>query len=303
MATPTPTKTPTLYNIDLSKTPTLYPMSTPTATTMVPSTIASRGTVDPNAQAPNAPANIPPVANTGGVFDGMLFILNSLKSSAGTTPAINTANVSNSLAAVNSSATQVLNNQGALNNIIDDETNVLNNRLQDMNNSVNAAQRNLMLNESSRLKTQDYNIILYYFIAMIVFLNTITVLNRWYPYLSRESFDLIIIFTVFFVLYKVYWKYTDIANRDVINYNEVSLPKPGNVSMSQQQIISQNNYNNQQLANQGMIFNFSKSDDQCSQPATATLATATPVPAVSGFTTMNELQPNSFNEFENYSRI
>ena len=260
---------------------------------MVPVRITTSSTVDVN-----TPANIPPVANTGGVFDGLLFILNSLTSPSGTTPPVNTANVSNSLAAVNSSATQVLNNQGTLNNIIDDETNVLNNRLQEMNNSVNAAQRNLMLNESSRLKSQDYNTILYYFIAMIVFLNTITVLNRWYPYLSRESFDLIIIFTVFFVLYKLYWKYADIANRDMINYNEVSLPKPGNVSMSQQQIISQNNYNTQQLANQGMIFNFSKSDDQCSQQTTAT-----PVPAVSGFTTMNELQPNSFNEFENYSRI
>jgi len=293
MATPTMTMTMTPTQTltpgpTPSKTPTLYPIATSTPT------------ITPSMANPNTPANIQPVANTGGVFDGMLFILNSLNSSTGTTPSINTANVSNSLASVNSSATQVLNNQGVLNNIIDDETDVLNNRLQDMNNSVNAAQRNLMLNESSRLKTQDYNVILYYFIGMIVFLNTITVLNRWYPYLSREMFDLIIIFTVFFVLYKVFWKYTDIANRDTINYNELSLPKPSNVSMSQQQIISQNNMNNRQLANQGMIFNFPKNNDQCSQQATAT---PTANSGVNGFTIMDELQPNSFNEFENYSKI
>jgi hypothetical protein len=295
--TPTPSKTPTLYNTDISKTPTIYPISTPTSNPSTSTTMTNPLTVNSN-----APANIQPVANTGGVFDGMLFILNSLNSPPGLTPPINTANVSNSLAGINSSATQVLNNQGVLNNIIDDETEVLNNRLQDMNNSVNAAQRNLMLNESSRLKSQDYNVILYYFIGMIVFLNTITVLNRWYPYFSREMFDLIIIFTVFFVLYKVFWKYTDIVNRDTINYNELSLPKPGNVSMSQQQIISQNNINNRQLANQGMIFNFPKNNEQCSQQVTAAPVTTANM-AVNGFTTMNELQPNSFNEFENYSKI
>lgn len=276
MDTPTPTNTMTPTN---TPTPTIYSSTASPTTTLKPLI----------------------VENKGGVFDGMLFILNSLTGSSGTTPPINTAKLSNSLAEVNGSATKILNNQGVLNNIIDDETNVLHNRLQNMDNSVNAAERNLMMNESSRLKSEDYNVILYYFIAMIVFLNTITVLNRWYPFFTREFFDLIIIFTVFFVLYKVFWKYTDIMNRDMINYNELSLPKPNNVSMSQQQIISQNNMNNRQLANQGMIFNFSKSNDQCPQPTT--IGPVTTAQSVSGFTTMNETQPNSFYEFENYSRI
>jgi hypothetical protein len=197
-----------------------------------------------------------------------------------------------------------LNNQGTLNSIIDDESNVLSARLQNMNDSVNAAQRNLMLNESARLKTQDYNIILYYFIGLIVFLNTLTILNRWYSIFSKEVFDLIIIFVVFYVLYKVYWKYADIMNRDSLNYNEVSLPKPGNVAMSQQQIISQNNLNNQMLAGQGRIFNLPNNNGQCTEPNLPLSAvTFTPVPSADGFAVMNEILPNSFNEFEHYSRI
>jgi hypothetical protein len=296
--TPTPTSTMT------SLTPTT---GTPTTTNTSTMTTATPTTATPTTATPGSTTtthfnrNITPVPNTGGIFDGLLFVLNSLNLSGGTTPPVNTANLSDSLASINSSATEVLNNQGTLNSIVDEETNVLNARLQNMNDSVNAAQRNLMLNESARLKTQDYNTILYYFIGLIVFLNALTILNRWYSIFSKEMFDLIIIFTVFYVFYVVYWKYADILNRDVLNYNEISLPKPGNVAMSQQQIISQNNLNNQMLAGQGRIFNLPNNNGQCAEPNSPKLST--PVPTISGFTLMNEIKPNSFNEFEHYSRI
>jgi len=299
--TPTPTPTPTITR---TLTPTITTTQTPTPTntqTSTTTTLSAQPSVQQNNNPQpeqNAPAIIPPVENTGGIFDGLLYILNSLNKMNGKINPINTANLSNSIASLNSSANQVLNDQGTLNNIIDEETNTLNTRLQNMNNSANAAQRNLILNESARLKTQDYNTILYYFIGLIIFLNTIIVLNRWFAFLSRETLVLIIIFVVFFALYKIYWKYADISNRDAINYNEVSLPKPDNVSLSAQQIISQNNINNQQLAGKGMIFNLlNNNNNQCPQITTATPA------AISGFTLMNEIQPNSFNEFENYSKI
>jgi hypothetical protein len=305
MATPTPTLTPTVTSSTTTVGPTMT--ITPSTTTVGPSTTSSMSypSTTSTPYDSNVLANIAPVANTGGIFDGMSYILNSLIKQDGKIDPIKTAELSNELSSLNDSASNVLNNQGTLNNIVKEETTALNNRLQNMNNSVNAAQRNLMLNESARLKSQDYNTIIYYFIGLIIFINMLMVLNRWFPYLSRETIDLIIIFTVFFVLYKIYWKFTDISIRDNINYNEVSLPKPDNVSLSNQQIISQNNINNQQLAGKGMIFNLlnkgtnnNNNNNQCPQ-----ITTATPTPTISGFTVMNEIQPNSFNEFENYSKI
>lgn len=306
--TPTPSITPTQTqtpSYTLTQTPSYTPTQTPSYT---PTTTQSRGTV----QVPAVPGVVPgagqvpgssqvtPAANSGGVFDGLLGILKSL---GGSVPGINTNGLSDSLSTMNSSATMVLNNQGTLNNIIDDETRELNLRLQNMNDSATAAQRNLILNESARLRTQDYNTILFYFIGLIIFLNALTVLNRWYHFLSREVYDLIIIFTVFFVFVRSFWKYTDIASRDMINYNELSLPRPSNVSLTQDQIISQNNFNQRQLANKGMLFNL----PQANCPVLAPSPMVTPT-ITNGFTLLSEVDyndvvPNSFNEFDNYSKI
>jgi hypothetical protein len=124
---------------------------------------------------------------------------------------------------------------------------------QNMNGTVDAEKRNITLNESVRLRTADYNIMLYYFVGMMVMLSLILLLKNWLTIVPSFVYETLIIVVVVVFLYFIYKKYVDISNRDSINYNEVSMPVPNNVGLDSQQIADRTKQNLNSMAGGGSL--------------------------------------------------
>jgi hypothetical protein len=262
----------------------------------------------------NGSPNIQTTASSG-IFNGLSYMLNSLNSSAGGN-SIDTAALNSGLKTLDGTASGALNNQNTLNSILEEETTDLHNRIQNMNGSVDAAKRTLELNESVRKRSEDYNILLYYFITMMVIISVLSIFNRLLPILSGGVFDVFLVLIACIFLLLIINKYISIANRDLINYDEVALPKPSNVSLSNAQIVAQNNKNLKSLAGTGMIFNLPQPAPlNCPNQPAHPIATTQPPSSTqttninttttmqNGFTLMSEVEPNSFYEYSNYSSL
>ena len=124
---------------------------------------------------------------------------------------------------------------------------------QNMNGTVDAEKRNITLNESVRLRTADYNIMLYYFVGMMVILSLILLLKNWLTIVPSFIYETLIIVVVVVFLYFIYKKYVDISNRDSINYNEVSIPVPDNVGLDSQQVADRSKQNLRSIAGGGSL--------------------------------------------------
>jgi len=196
---------------------------------------------------------------------------------------------------LNDNAISVLNQQNAIDTIITQETDYLDKELSDVSTSVAAAQRTLMLNESVRLRTQDYNMILYYFILLIVIVNVMVIMNRMFPLVSEGMLYFLIIITIAVFLYFIIRTLIMIYNRDNIDYSKLDFPNPTNVNLPVDSIIAQNKINNKNIPGQGIMYDLPP--QQC-PPAAAPATTMK-----SGFTLMDDSQaePNGDYEFRNYS--
>lgn len=251
-------------------------------------------TSQPNIQTTNSSPTTttnPPTAQSSGLFNGFSYILNSLNSNAGSN-SIDTGALSSGLAALDTNATGALNYQNTLNDVLQQETVDLNDRIQNMNGSVDAAKRTLLLNESVRERTQAYNTILYYFIGMLVLVSALSIINRIMPILSSGFFDVILVVIVCVFIILIFNKYVEIANRDIINYEEVALPKPDNVGLTNAQIMALNDKNRRSLAGSGMIFNLPQ--QSCPQQIVATPAdTMMPVTTMALSTTLSPMVQDS----------
>jgi hypothetical protein len=225
--------------------------------------------------------------STPGPLVGLAQIINNLNQQAGSS-AIDTTGLLSSLTA--------LQGNSLPGGTIQEEADYLRGRIQNMDGSVGMAKRNLLLNESDRLRSQDYNYILYLFIGMLIIIIILTILNRWFPGLPYGvlEYTIVIVVLIFFIL--MYNKYVAISNRDTINYNEVALPPPNNVNLSQQQINEQNARSSKTMAGGGYLLNFSSNNQNC--PAQVTTPSTS-----NGFTLLKDAQPNSFYEYNSYSPV
>lgn len=267
--------------------------------------------------------------NNSGPFSVVQSVLgnaNLYSGTAGVPPATKTQldSLYSNLVSLNNSSGAVLNGQDTLYNIISNETGVLKGRIDKMNHDTESAKRALRLNEYSRMKSTDYNKILYYFIALMVSISIIFICKKIIPGIPNMVYETLIVVLVCLCLYFSYYKYADITRRDLIYYDELSVPLPSNVSLSDKQINAANISNNPVGAGYsglGMCANSSCCDEvtatwdeasgRCVSIAnrniTATPKSTTPTPTttrvISGFTLMNPVEPNSYNEYQNYSPI
>jgi hypothetical protein len=210
---------------------------------------------------------------TNGTFDAILSDLNNLNTKYGST-----LDITKLIVGLNEIKSYD-QNQNIMDNVLEKEDKELNDRLKKMNYTIDTSKRNYILNESVRLKTADYNVMLYYFILMMMTISFLLVFNKLVPIVPSAIMEMFIIVIVCTFLFLIYKKYVDIANRDIINYNEVSLVYPDNVSLNDKQIAELNKQN----SGNGTLFNLNpvKCDQNKEMPVNMTTTpvnmTTTPV--------------------------
>ena len=228
------------------------------------------------------------------------------------------SNLYSSLTSLNNSSNSVLNGQNTLNNIITNEMTDLNNRINKITEETDSAKRILQLNEYSRLKTADYNYILYYVIGTIILLNILFIIKKIIPGIPSSFYEITIVVIICISLYLIYYRYMDILKRDIIYYDELAIPNPSNINLNQNQINSVNagngittnvvqNSGSNICANETCCDNVTTTWDtiqkQCVSIDQETSLTNQRNTSVQAFTLMDEVQPNYFNEFSNYSQV
>jgi hypothetical protein len=211
--------------------------------------------------------------STNGSFDGIISDLKNLNETYG--EMLNTEKLIAGLDKLNSYET----NDSIMENVLQQERADLNLRMQNMNDTVDTSKRILLLNESDRLRTADYNSMLYYFVIMIVLVSIIAVIKNVFKFLPSAAFEFSIIVVVSIFLYLIYRKYVGIVNRDVINYNEMAIPNPDNVALTDQQINSIHKKNSGALGGGGSLMNLQpvKCDNKSDAPATTPMMFTTPM--------------------------
>jgi hypothetical protein len=307
----TPTMTPTI-------TPTMTRTITPTMTRTMTPTMTR--TMTPTMKSTNSNPPIAGEINDSGTFALLQTILGNAKSSpytAGIPQDMQNSisNLYNKLGSLNNSSVAVLNGQNTLNSIIDNETQNINSQLESINTDIDSSKRILQLNEYSRMKTADYNSILYYIIAVMVTISLLFIIKKLIPGIPSSFIELTIITSVFLCVYCVYHTYMKMYNRDIIYYDQISVPNPENINLNQNQINSVNAGNGINISNPNSCVGSSCCDEttlwdpvqsQCVSMEEASIllasrsTTSTPI---QGFTLMESVQPNSYFEFSNYSQV
>jgi hypothetical protein len=236
------------------------------------------------------------------------------------------------LVSLNNNSNASLNGQEVLNNIITNETDYLTNNINEISQQTESAKRIVQLNEYSRLRSADYYSILYYVIGTIIIINILIILKKKFTVISKDLTELTIIILVSICLYIVYLKMKDIQRRDTIYYNELAVPNPTNINLDNNQINSVNAANGisstglnvsgiSTCSNETCCDNRTSQWDSVQQQCVSAeekisllsrrsstkspiLSGMTMTPTIKdGFTSMNEIQPNSYFEFSNYSLV
>ena len=317
------TMTPTMITtMTPTMTTTMTPTMTPTmTTTMTPTmTTTMTPTMTPTMRSTNSNPPIAGEINNSGTFALLQTILGNVKSSPSSTGIPqdmqnSISNLYNKLGSLNNSSVAVLNGQNTLNSIIDNETQNINTQLESINTDIDSSKRILQLNEYSRMKTADYNSILYYIIALMVTISLLFIIKKLIPGIPSSFFELTIIISVFLCVYFVYNTYMKIYNRDIIYYDQIAVPNPKNINLNQNQINSVNAGNGMNIPNPNSCVASSCCDEttmwdpvqsQCVSLEEGSILSAgrltTSAPR-QGFTLMNSVQPNSYFEFTNYSQV
>ena len=226
------------------------------------------------------------------------------------------------LASLNNTSNAVLNGQDVLNTIITNETNYLEDNINQISEQTESAKRIVQLNEYSRLKSQDYYSILYYSIITVVIVNILLIIKKNTTIISNDFIELTIIIFVSICIYSIYLKMKDISRRDTIYYDELAVPNPSNINLDNNQINSVNAANGISSTGLNVSGISTCSNDTCCDNITSKWdlvlqqcvsaeeensllmrRASSSTPVRNGFTIMNEIQPSSYYEFSNYSPL
>jgi hypothetical protein len=143
----------------------------------------------------------------------------------------------NNLQAIIAATTNTLaSSQRTDSNLHTDQANVLRvvttekQRLDDKKDSVNnaiAGQRRLIsLNDSQRMKNNDYTTILMILVICFSILIALSIINKLVPVIPSIIIYVLYILVSVTAVIMIYTKYADIISRDNINYNEIDLQGP-----------------------------------------------------------------------------
>lgn len=210
--------------------------------------------------------------------------------------------------------------------VVDTEKQRLEQKKQTIDNALDGQKRLITLNESYRLRNNDYTSILVSSVISLTVLIIASMIGRNFPIVPSLLIDLIYIITIGITLFIIYNKYLDIINHDRIYYNELSLDGPK--TLTPEQIAKQTADAQQKAINSSKANLLSTINvEGCVGPLCcsgesywdADKSICTTGNTVTGFTTLNLaygngefllkptitdiIMPNSPNEFGRYGKI
>ena len=132
----------------------------------------------------------------------------------------------NALSDSKKTAGNLFTEQTAMQKIVDTENNRLIKKKQTIDNALDGQRRLITLNDSYRLRNNDYTYILAVWVICFTILIALSIIRRNFPIIPSLLIDLLFIVFIFGSIIISYTKYLDISNRDRIYYNEINLDNP-----------------------------------------------------------------------------
>lgn len=123
-------------------------------------------------------------------------------------------------------ADNVYTEQQKMTDIVNTEKDRLDKKKETINNALDGQKRLITMNESYRLRNNDYTIILVTIVISFTTLLALTMISKNFPIIPSFIFDILFVIIISYTLFKIYNKYLDILTHDRINYNELNLDSP-----------------------------------------------------------------------------
>lgn len=116
--------------------------------------------------------------------------------------------------------------QSKMLNIVNVEKERLEKKKQSIDNALDGQKRLITLNDSYRLRNNDFSYILVAWTLCFTALIALSIIRRNFPIIPSVLIDILFIICLSAAIYVSYTKYLDISNRDRIYYNEINLDSP-----------------------------------------------------------------------------
>jgi hypothetical protein len=133
----------------------------------------------------------------------------------------------------------LLTQQGNIKQIVDDEKERIDNNIQTVETSMFSKKRMVELNESARLKTEQYNKILYVFVISVVIIMIIIIGTPYLPMIPEIIPQLLIGMVGSFALIDIFLLYAEMNKRSTLDFSKLRLDPPSIKTGSENDIAKQ----------------------------------------------------------------
>lgn len=214
----------------------------------------------------------------------------------------------------------ILIKQKEMINIVNTEQSRINEKKQNVDNALQGQHRLITLNNSYRLRYADYTkIIIIITICLSIFI-LVSLAKKYIPFFPESLYNVIIILLFPIGIISIYYKYAEIISHNKLYYDQLELPPP-NMLSKEDQLKEKVSYKTNILKSGNLLGDLEGCvGAQCCSENTMWDSgnSVCIVSPKSGFTTIdyallngeinfnlnnNEIQPNSPNEFEKYTKI
>jgi hypothetical protein len=128
--------------------------------------------------------------------------------------------------AANDNTNALLTQQGNIERIVDEEKERIDNNIQTVETSMFSKKRMVELNESNRLKTEQYNKILLVFVISTVIIIIIAVGATYLPIIPEIITQILIGLVGSFALIQIFLLYVEMKQRSTLDYSKLKLDPP-----------------------------------------------------------------------------
>jgi len=133
----------------------------------------------------------------------------------------------------------LLTQQTNIERIVDDEKDRIDNNIQTVETSMFSKKRMVELNESARLKTEQYNKILYVFVISAAIIMIIVIGTTYLPMIPEIIPQILIGMVGSFALIDIFLLYAEMNNRSTLDYSKLKLDPPSIKTSSENDIAKQ----------------------------------------------------------------
>lgn len=167
---------------------------------------------------------------TQDILQNISGILDSLKQYA---PNVDLSGINNKITALESSVqtaddenNKLLLKQNEVKDILDAENNRIQRNINTIEDNLFSKKRAIEMNESQRLRTNEYNHILLIFVISLALIIAISITGRLLPFIPDIIPQILIVLIAAFSIIYIFQSYMKINSRSRVNFNELDLDGP-----------------------------------------------------------------------------